>query len=221
MTPTTVRHRVVLFGMALAVLSYVDRTVIAQAAPLISRDLGFDKVQMGTVLSAFLLGYGLFEIPGGWYGDWVGARKGMMRIVVAWSAFTALTAAAWTFTSMVVIRFLFGVAEAGCFPIIAKSFTTWLPRVERTRAQGFLWMSARWGGAFTPLLVVWVLQFVSWRTAFVLFGLLGVVWGVAFYRWYRDDPREHPSCNDAELAILRDVEPPSSHAHVPRGRLWT
>ena len=67
--------------MSLAVLAYIDRTVIAQAAPLISADLGFDKVMMGTVLSAFLLGYGLFEIPGGWYGDWVGARKGLMRIV--------------------------------------------------------------------------------------------------------------------------------------------
>ena len=74
MEPSRARHRVVIFGMSLAVLAYVDRTVIAQAAPIISRELGFDKVMMGTVLSAFLLGYGLFEIPGGWYGDRVGAR---------------------------------------------------------------------------------------------------------------------------------------------------
>jgi MFS family permease len=221
MPPTSARHRVVLFGMSLAVLAYIDRTVIAQAAPLISADLGFDKVMMGTVLSAFLLGYGLFEIPGGWYGDWVGARKGLMRIVLAWSAFTAMTGAAWNFTSMVVIRFLFGVGEAGCFPIIAKSFTTWLPRVERTRAQGLLWMAARWGGAFTPLMVVWVLQFVSWRVAFVLFGMLGVVWAWFFYRWYRNDPREHPGVNAAELALLGDVETHSSdHANVPWGKLF-
>jgi ACS family glucarate transporter-like MFS transporter len=220
MTPTNVRHRVVLFGMSLAVLAYIDRTVIAQAAPLISRDLGFDKVQMGTVLSAFLLGYGLFEIPGGWYGDWVGARKGLMRIVLAWSAFTALTGAAWGFTSMVVIRFLFGVGEAGCFPIIAKSFTTWLPRHERTRAQGFLWTAARWGGAFTPLLVVWVLGYVNWRTAFVLFGLLGLVWAWFFYQWYRDNPRDHRQVNAAELALLKDVESPTTeHTRVPWGLL--
>lgn len=221
MTPTTVRHRVVLFGMSLAILSYIDRTVIAQAAPLISRDLGFDKLQMGTVFSAFLLGYGLFEIPGGWYGDLVGARKGLMRIVLAWSAFTALTGAAWTFTSMVIIRFLFGVGEAGCFPIIAKSFTTWLPKPERTRAQGFLWMAARWGGAFTPLLVVWVLGYVNWRMAFVLFGLLGIVWAVFFYRWYRDDPRDHPHVNAGELEILKDVQPGgAAHGNVPWGTLF-
>jgi ACS family glucarate transporter-like MFS transporter len=220
MTPTNARHRVVIFGMSLAVLAYVDRTVIAQAAPLISAELGFDKVMMGTVLSAFLLGYGLFEIPGGWYGDWVGARKGLMRIVLAWSAFTALTGAAWNFTSMVVIRFLFGIGEAGCFPIIAKSLATWLPRSERTRAQGLLWMAARWGGAFTPLLVVWVLQFVSWRVAFVLFGLLGIVWSVIFYRWYRDDPRQHPAVNAAELDLMRDVEPAAiGERGVPWGRL--
>jgi ACS family glucarate transporter-like MFS transporter len=220
MTPTNARHRVVIFGMSLAVLAYVDRTVIAQAAPLISAELGFDKVMMGTVLSAFLLGYGLFEIPGGWYGDWVGARKGLMRIVLAWSAFTALTGAAWNFTSMVVIRFLFGVGEAGCFPIIAKSFTTWLPRSERTRAQGLLWMAARWGGAFTPLLVVWVLQFVNWRVAFVLFGLLGIVWAVFFYQWYRDNPRDHPAVNDAEMALMPDVQVQGDgHVNVPWGRL--
>src|SRR5438128_3902302 len=132
----------------MAMLAFIDRICISQAAPLIARDLGFDKAQMGTIFGVFLLSYGLFEIPGAWYGDLVGARKGLIRIVAGWSAFTALTGWAWNFTSMVVIRFLFGVGEAGCFPIIAKSFTTWLPLRERTRAQGFLWMAARWGGAF-------------------------------------------------------------------------
>jgi MFS transporter, ACS family, glucarate transporter len=143
----------------------------------------------------------------------------LMRIVVAWSAFTAMTGAAWSFTSMIVIRFLFGVGEAGCFPIIAKSFTTWLPRSERTRAQGLLWMSARWGGAFTPLLVVWVLQYVNWRVSFTLFGLLGVVWALLFYRWYRDNPRDHPAVNSAELDLMRDIESSSGHGNVPWGRL--
>src|SRR6266700_2186166 len=220
MKPTHGRHWVVVFGMTLAILSYIDRVCIAQAAPLISRDLGLGKVQMGTVLSVFLLSYGLFEIPGGWYGDWVGARKGLLRIVLGWSVFTALTGWAWGFVSLVVIRFLFGVAEAGCFPIIAKSFTTWLPRRERTRAQGFLWMAARWGGAFTPLLVVLVLKYVHWRLSFLLFGSLGVVWAFVFYQWYRDSPREHQGVNAAELALLNDVETHSSvHSNVPWRKL--
>ena len=220
MKPTHGRHWVVVFGMTLAILSYIDCVCIAQAAPLISRDLGLGKVQMGTVLSVFLLSYGLFEIPGGWYGDWVGARKGLLRIVLGWSVFTALTGWAWGFASLVVIRFLFGVAEAGCLPIIAKSFTTWLPRRERTRAQGLLWMAARWGGALTPLLVVIVPKYVNWRLSFMLFGSLGVAWAFVFYRWYRDNPREHQGVNAAELALLNDVETHSSvHSNVPWRRL--
>src|ERR1700691_3344593 len=149
-----VRYGVIAFGATLAILSYVARVCISQASPLIARDLALNKAQVGTVFSIFLISYAIFEIPGAWYGDWVGPRKGLLRIVSAWSAFTALTGAAWNFTSMVTIRFLFGVGEAGCFPMITKSFTTWLPKSERTGAQGILWPPARGAGASPPLLVV-------------------------------------------------------------------
>ncbi len=72
-----------------------------------------------------------------------------------------------------VTRALFGMGEAGCFPNLTRIFTLWLPQRERERAQASLWLAARWGGAFTPLLVAYVLDFVSWRRAFELFGLLG------------------------------------------------
>jgi ACS family glucarate transporter-like MFS transporter len=218
---THARYWVITFGVTLAILAFVDRVCISQAAPLIARDLGFDKAQMGTVFGAFLLSYGLFEIPGAWYGDLVGARKGLIRIVSAWSLFTGLTGWAWSFRSMVAVRFLFGVGEAGCFPIITKAFRVWLPLSDRTRAQGILWTSARWGGAFTPLLVVWVLRYMSWRWSFVLFGSLGVIWAVLFSRWYRDDPEDHPSVNAAERELLAEKVPENStQSHrVPWGAL--
>src|SRR3954465_14986249 len=136
--------------------------------PLISKDLGFSDLQKGAIFSAFAVAYALFEVPGGWMGDWMGARKVLMRIVIWWSTFTALTGYMWSFTSMFVVRFLFGAGEAGCFPNLTKSFSSWLPIYERARAQGILWMSARWGGAFTPPLVVLVFRYMSWRGAFVL-----------------------------------------------------
>ena len=214
------RYRVVAFGVTLAVLSFVDRICISQAAPLISRDLGLNKSQLGTIFAAFLLSYGLFEIPGAWFGDLVGARKGLIRIVAGWSVFTALTGWAWNFSSMVAVRFLFGVGEAGCFPVITKSFRAWLLPQERTRAQGILWTSARWGGAFTPLLVVWALRYMSWRASFVFFGSLGVIWAVLFARWYRDDPQEHPGTNAAERALLKDDGAPNATSHsVPWRKL--
>ncbi len=217
--PTRVRHKVIVFAVALAVITYIDRVCISQAAPLITRDLGFSKNQMAYVFSAFTLAYALFEIPGGWLGDRMGARRVLMRIVVWWSFFTAATGWAWNFASILTTRFLFGAGEAGCFPNLTKAFTTWLPPQERVKAQGILWMSARWGGAFTPMLVFWVLKMMSWQHAFMTFGALGVVWAVLFYLWYRDNPRDNKSINAAELRLIeQDQHLASSHAHVPWGK---
>src|SRR5437870_9573838 len=173
MKPTRARYWVIVFAITLAVLSYVDRVSISQAAGPISRDLLLSKSQMGLVFSAFALAYALFEIPGGWLGDWMGPRKVLMRIVLWWSAFTAATGWTRSFWPLVIVRFLFGAGEAGCFPNLTKAFSTWLPLHERERAQGIMWTFARMGGAFTPPLVVLVLSYMSWRWAFVVFGALG------------------------------------------------
>ena len=188
--PVHVRRSVVGFAAALAIITYVDRVCIAQAAPDIQRDFGLTAVQMGLIFSAFSLAYAIFEIPGALLGDWFGPRKVLLRIVLTWSFFTAATGYAWNFGSMLVARFFFGAGEAGCFPNLAKAFAIWLPPGERTRAQGITWLSARWGGAFTPLLVIWVMTWLSWRNTFVVFGSFGVIWAFFFYRAFRSDPAE-------------------------------
>ena len=119
---------------------------------------------------------------------------------------------------MFVARFLFGAGEAGCFPNLTKAFTTWLPRQERVRAQGITWMFARWGGAFTPPLVLLVLSFTTWRWAFVLFGALGALWVTAFALWFRDRPRDNPRVNSAELQLIGDAQD-GGHGDVPWGKL--
>lgn len=218
--PTRARYWVVFFAVTLAILAYIDRVAISQAAPEIKRDLGFSQEQMGLIFSAFAFGYALFEIPGGWLGDWMGPRRVLLRIVLWWSFFTAATGWMWSFTSMWVARFLFGAGEAGCFPNITKSFTTWLPLHERVRAQGILWSFARWGGAFTPPLFVLLFSVMSWKMVFLVFGLIGLVWGYFFYRWYRDNPADHPSVNAAELALLQGAEDTASgHGDVPWRKL--
>ena len=217
--PSRVRYLVIVFAVTLAVVTYIDRVCISQAAPLITTDLGLDKFQMGAALSAFAWAYALFEIPGGFLGDWMGARKVLMRIVIWWSFFTAATGWVFNYTSLVVVRFLFGAGEAGCFPNLTKAFTTWLTREERVRAQGIMWLSARWGGAFTPLLVIAVFNYMSWRRAFELFGAIGIVWAFFFYRWYRDNPRDNRQLNAAERDLLRgNEELGAGHAHVPWGK---
>ena len=216
--PSRARYWVIVFAVTLAVITYIDRVCISKAAPLMQQDLGLTKQQMGYAFAAFGWAYALFEIPGGWLGDVIGPRKVLMRVVVMWSAFTAVTGWAWNVISLVLFRFFFGMGEAGCFPNLTKAFTIWLPKGERVRAQGIMWLSARWGGAFTPLLVAWVLTFVSWRSAFVLFGALGVAWAIFFFRWFRDNPREHPAVNAGELALLGGSERNvAAHGKVPWG----
>lgn len=205
--PTRTRHWVLVFAMTLAVITYIDRICISQASPEIRRDLGLTDVEMGYAFGAFFLAYGIFEIPGGWLGDSIGPRRVLTRIVVMWSFFTAATGWARGLVSLLAARFMFGAGEAGCFPNLTKVFATWLPPEERTRAQGIMWMSARWGGAFTPMLVVGVLSVVSWRSAFMLFGVVGVVWAFVFHWWYWDQPREHRGVNAAELALLSGSAP--------------
>lgn len=218
--PTHTRHWVIVFAVTLAMIQYIDRVCISQAAPYITEDLGLSAKQMGYVFSAFTLAYALFEIPTGWMGDRMGPRRVLVRVVLWWSFFTAATGWARSFTSMVVVRFLFGAGEAGCFPNLTKAFSIWLPKRDRTRAQALMWMGARWGGAIAPLLVVAVMAFVSWRMAFMIFGLIGVVWAALFFRWFRDRPSEHPGVNAAELALLKENEANvSSHGNPPWKKL--
>jgi ACS family glucarate transporter-like MFS transporter len=214
--PTTVRYWVIVFAVALAVVTYIDRVCISQAAPLMSKDLGLDSRTMGWAFTAFGWAYAMFEIPGGYLGDRLGPRSVLMRIVLWWSFFTAATGWAWNAVSLAVTRFLFGAGEAGCFPNLTKAFTTWLPHRERVRAQSIMWLSARWGGAFTPLLVQAVIAQVGWRHSFEIFGALGVIWAVVFYRWFRNNPLDNPNLNAAERELVREAATNASgHGDVP------
>ena len=229
--PTRARSIVLFFAVSLAVITYVDRVCISQAAPQMQKELGLTKEQMGWAFTAFSLAYALFEIPGGWLGDKIGPRKVLMRVVAMWSVFTIATGWAFNLASLIVFRFLFGVGEAGCFPNVTKAFTLWFPACERVKAQGVMWLSARWGGAFTPLLVGWMLASggdgkaglgLHYKWVFLIFGLLGVVWAVFFYKWFRDLPKNHPSVNAEELAIIGDHSDAMGGDHsVPWTKLFS
>ena len=218
---THARYWVIVFAVTLAVIQYIDRVCISQAAPLITKDLQLTDAQMGWVFSAFTLAYALFEIPAGYLGDRIGPRRVLLRIVLWWSFFTVATGWMRSLSAMIVTRFLFGAGEAGAFPNLTKAFNRWLPTGERSRAQGIMWMSARLGGAFTPMLVFACLRFVSWRTAFLLFGILGAVWAVIFFWWYRDDPRTHRQVNAAEAALLPAEANDGKHFSVPWKKMFS
>jgi len=202
MKPSRTRYGMVLLAIGLAVLSYVQRVAISEAAGPIAHDLHIPKQQMGLIFGAFGLSYALFEIPMGLLGDRLGVRRVLAQIVLAWSAFTALTGAAWNVVSLYVIRFLFGAGEAGCFPNLTRMLSAWLPARERVTAQALMWAFARWGGAITPPLTLLCITWFGWRWAFVCFAALGLAWCVVFLVWFRDDPARHSRVNAAELELL-------------------
>jgi MFS transporter, ACS family, glucarate transporter len=234
--PTRVRYQVLVLACLLAAITYLDRICFGTAAPLIVHDLGLTSVaDLKWAFAAFAIAYGLFEVPTGWWGDRFGPRGVLIRVVLWWSFFTALTGvvgwqvAGVTFGGLAfltVVRFLFGAGEAGAFPNITRALQNWFPPHARARAQGFVWMTARLMGGLTPL--VWTLlvagttatsPLVTWRGAFALFGLLGVAWCVLFAWRFRNRPEEHADVNAAERDLISAgrVETSSPHGRVP----WT
>ncbi len=197
-----VRNRVVAFTMALAAVTYLDRVCISILAPKISAELGLSRVEMGYVFSAFAVAYAAFGVPAAWWADRDGARRVLTRVVLWWSIFTMATAVAWNFLSMVVIRFLFGMGEAGAWPSVARVYSRWIPAGERGRIQGTFFACAHLFGGLTPLVVTAIAGWLQWRAIFVVFGLVSTVWAVGWYVWFRDEPREHPSVPAEERAHI-------------------
>ncbi len=215
-----IRNRVLALLFSLTLITYIDRVCIGTMAGAISKDLGLSPRQMGTVFSAFILGYVLFEIPGGWLADRYGARLLLPRIVAWWSIFTAATAYAWSFGSLAVIRFLFGAGEAGAFPACSTVVLRWFPRSERGRANGILLMGSRLGGAVAPALVIAMMSGLGWRRTFLVFAALGIAWGAVWLGWYRSRPEEHPAVRPDELKEIRDDQQESRPRSLDWKRMW-
>jgi len=202
MRPTRVRHQVLWLTVLAYMITYMDRVVISTAAPSIQAEFAIDVTTMGLILGAFRWGYAMFQIPGGWLGDRIGPRRALTLIVAWWSLFTSATALAWNVVSMTVCRFLFGVGEAGAFPIATRSLSRWMLPVERGYAQGVTHAGSRLGAAFTPPIVAWMITGYGWRAPFFAFGALGLAWAAVWFLWYRDTPAEHSSVNAAELDLI-------------------
>ena len=243
---TRVRYGVLGFACALSMITYLDRVCFGTVAPDIQKEFGLDDAQKGLLFTAFALAYAICKVPSGWLGDVFGPRRTLIRIVIWWSVFTALTGLIYpsilgvslAFYAMLAVRFFFGVGEAGAYPNIARSFHNWFPYGERGFAQGTVWMAGRFAGGATSLVVLALLAEVTlpdgtvqrwgdgspqvyWRHTFWMFGILGVAWCVLFARWFRDRPEQKPEVNQAERDLIRGGEGPlqAAHAHIPWGRL--
>jgi sugar phosphate permease len=197
----------VLFMISLMYLvTYIDRVNISAAAPMISREFGFSKIAMGIIFSAFVWSYALFQVPGGWMGDRYGPRGVLGGIVAYWSVMTALTANGVGVISFSIIRFLFGMGEAGAFPTATRAMQLWYPREERGLAQGITHSASRLGAAIAPPITVAIIVSLGWRWVFYIFGAVGILWSLLWYLTYRNMPENHKWVNRTELAYIRGTD---------------
>ncbi len=209
--PTHVRHWVLFVVCLVYLITYLDRVNIAVAAPLVMREFGISKVQLGAIFAAFSWSYASFQIPIGMLGDRYGPRKVLAGLVTFWSLMTGATALVWNFVSLLVVRFLFGIGEAGAFPNATRAFSTWIPATERGFAQGITHAFARFGGAITPVIVVAIMTTWGWRPVFYVFALIGLIWAALWFVWYRDTPAAYRDrwggVNEAEIEIITAGKP--------------
>lgn len=158
--PTFVRHAVVTVTAMVAALLYLDRVCIAFAGSYIREELGLSPVQMGWVLGAFFWAYAFGQVPAGWLSDRFGGRRMMTIYVLAWSLFTAMTAAASGLAGLIAARLAFGLAQAGAYPTATSLLSRWVPPTGRGKASSLVSLGGRLGGAAAPLvtalLLVWL-----------------------------------------------------------------
>jgi sugar phosphate permease len=209
--PTNVRYVVLGAACLLAVLTYIQRLGFVNGLPEIKQDLGLNDTQTSDLAAAFLVAYGLFQVPGGLLGDRLGGRHLLTLLVLGWSVLTGLVAltatlpASWSpFVLLLGLRFLFGLFQAGGFPALARVLADWMPVQQRGFAQGLVWTFSRLGGFLAPFLFLWLLGgFGSrWAPAFWALGGLGLVWCAAFWPWFRNRPEEMGQVNAAERDLI-------------------
>jgi len=222
-----VRWQIALLIAVVSAVTYIDRLNFAIAGSAIQTEFHFSTATMGWLLSAFVLGYALFQIPNGWLADRLGGRRMMTFAVIWWSAFTAATALAprwhlvgwfsiaWAFG---VVRFLVGVGEAAAWPTASRMVGLWLGEDQRGMGSSLNLIGVGASGLMAPLLIAWILGLYGWRPAFLLCAAMGLVLAVVWYVLTRDRPEEHPGVNAAELAEIHAGELASPPA-VPSTRV--
>ncbi|HEV3084913.1 MAG TPA: MFS transporter [Gemmataceae bacterium] len=232
MQPSLVRYQVLAAACVCAFIAYIHRVGFASAVVL-QDDLGLNSERWGYLMGAFLLAYGGLEIPWGLFGDRWGARHLLTLIVLASGVLTAGTFLATglsgvalygtaPFVVLLVIRFLFGGFQAGMFPTISRMMADWMPIQERATAQGLIWMCSRVGGAVAPFFMTFLIGVLGgWKIAFLFAGLLGLLWCIVFWPWFRNQPEEMRQVNGAEIQVIQTgrTSRPAAHGNVPWAKI--
>ncbi|HXJ15102.1 MAG TPA: MFS transporter [Candidatus Limnocylindrales bacterium] len=203
-----VRWLLVFWLFVLSGISYLDRVNIAIAGSSLAEEYHLSQVRLGWVFTAFLLGYALFQTPGGWLVDRFGPRRVLTVGVLWWGIFTALTASLPTKVwgavfFFILVRFLLGAGEAIIYPSSNQFVSQWIPSQERGKANGLIFAGVGAGAGMAPVFVSYVMVHYGWRSSFWICALIGLLAGIVWYLIARDKPEGHPFVNSAEISFIQ------------------
>ena len=209
---------------AISAVAYLDRVNISIAGSSIERDFHLTHVQLGWVFSAFVLGYALFQAPGGRLADRYGPRKVVAAGTIWWALFTSLTAfvpsgVAGMLVVLLAVRFSLGLGEAVVYPACNRLVASWIPSQERGLANGWIFAGIGAGGGIAPPLSTWLLVHYGWRWAFRASTLLGLATAAIWYAIARDRPEEHPWVEPEEVEHIRRGLPERASAAAAPWRI--
>src|SRR5579863_8593491 len=195
---------------ASTVINYVDRQTLSLLAPNLKQDFHWTNTDYANLVVAFRVAYSIGQTLCGRLMDRIGTKCGLTITVLWYSIVSVLTPLARGVTNFLSFRFLLGLGESGNWPGATKAVSEWFPKHERGLATALFDSGSSVGGAIAPFVVLWLYFRWGWRTAFVVPGLLGIPWLLA-WRWLYYTPQEHPRLGDAERRmILADTQEPGS-----------
>jgi ACS family glucarate transporter-like MFS transporter len=223
---TSVRWKIGILLCAVALVNFFQRVNISVSGDAMMRELGITQTDMGAVFSAFVLGYTLFQIPGGMLADRFGPRAVLALAALLWAVFTALTGMIGALRGLIAVRFLFGLSQGPLFPASTRAVTNWFPPSEHASGNAMSLAGISIGSLLMPPIVSWMVTQLTWQRSFYVAATFSLVLAVIWWIYVRDFPSEHRGVGMAELKRIGTQatrsQTPATRSFEPlrNGDLW-
>ena len=213
------RGRVVILLCVMYFIAYFDRNNIATAGPSIIKEFHLTNAEFGLAASVFALFYALLQIFGGWIGEKIGPRRGLLILGLLWGLSTLFTGLVVGLVTLLIARAILGFSESATFPTATQAMSRWVPKDRNGFVQGIVHSASRLGTAVAPIVVAAIIIWSGWRASFIYVGILSMLWALIWYAMFRDRPKDMKGITKQELAEVPDIPKAADLPPVPWKRL--
>jgi MFS family permease len=200
-------------------ISYFDRNNIATAGPSIIKEFHLSSTEFGLAASVFSVFYALLQIFGGWIGEKIGPRRGLLILGLLWGLSTLFTGLVVGLATLLVARAILGFSESATFPTATQAMSRWVPPDRNGLVQGIVHSASRLGTAVAPIVVAAIIVWSGWRSSFIYIGILSILWALIWFAMFRDRPKDMKGITAQELSEVPDIPKATERPPVPWRRL--